>query len=40
VAIVAGFFTSWLLLRYLDKRPLDEAFTQPPPAPPDFSRKD
>lgn len=36
VAIAASFFTSWLLLRYLDKNPEDAAFDSPPPPPPTF----
>lgn len=34
IAVVASFFTSWLLLRYLDKVP-EENFERPP-APPQF----
>ena len=39
VAIIASFITSWLLLRYLDKAPAEESFTQPPPPPTNFDGK-
>lgn len=37
VAIVASFFTSWLLLRWLGKTPPEEEFLPPPPPPSDFN---
>ncbi len=35
VAVIASFFTSWLLLKYLERRPENNTFT-PPPSPPKF----
>jgi len=34
-AIIASLFTSWLLLRYLDKAPAEEGNFMPPPPPPE-----
>jgi len=33
VSIVASFGSVWLVFRYLDKIPQEEAFTSPPPPP-------
>lgn len=38
LAIIASFGTTWLVLRYLDKIPEDEASFSAPPAPPTFDR--
>lgn len=37
-AVIISFLSTWLVLRYLDKMPEDEAFVSPPP-PPDFDPK-
>ena len=33
IAIVASFFTSWLLLKWLDRQPPDDSYTSPPEPP-------
>lgn len=38
LAILVSFGSTWLVLRYLDKLPEDEAFVSPPP-PPTFNGK-
>ena len=35
LAVILSFGTTWLVLKYLDKTPSEEIFTEPPP-PPNF----